>query len=144
MRSYSIFTVFLLCILIVLVDVYTFFWLKSISQLIVSPVLKTIINILFWTFSIGLVSAILLLKIKMESVPLMRRQLLVSSLYGLTISSLIPKIIFSVIISILFFTNYVFSETESLIIVPIVGLISGFLRFFIMLYYIFASPFNNS
>lgn len=142
MRSYSIFTVFLLCILIVLVDVYTFFWLQSITQLIVSPVLKTIINILFWTFSIGLVSAILLLKIKMESVPLMRRQLLVSSLYGLTISSLIPKIIFSVIISILFFTNYVFSEAESLIIVPIVGLISGFLPFFIIMNAIFRAAYR--
>lgn len=142
MRSYSLFAIFLLCMVIVLVDVYTFYWLQSITQLLVSPIVKTSINILFWTFSIGLVSAILLVKIKMETVPLTRRQLLISSLYGLTISSLLPKLIFSVVISILYFTNYVFSETESLFIVPVVGLIAGFLPFFLIMYAIFKAAYR--
>ncbi len=142
MRSYSLFAVFLLCVVIVLVDALTFYWLGSITQLWVWPVLETAIDVLFWTFSIGLVGAILLLKIKMETVPPMRRQLLISSLYGLTISSLVPKIIFSVVISIFYYTNSVFSETESMFIVPAVGLFAGFLPFFIIVYAIFKAAYR--
>lgn len=142
MRSYSLFTIFLLCVVIVGVDVLTFYWLQSITQLIASPLLNTIINILFWTFTIGLVSAILILKIKMEALPVTKRQTLVSSLYGLTISSFSPKILFVIIISILYFSNYVFSETESLIIVPTVGLLAGFLPFFVIVYAIFKGAYK--
>lgn len=142
MRSYSLFTIFLLCVVIVGVDVLTFYWLQSITQLIASPLLNTIINILFWTFTIGLVSAILILKIKMEALPVTKRQTLVSSLYGLTISSFTPKILFVIIISILYFSNYVFSETESLIIVPTVGLLAGFLPFFVIVYAIFKGAYK--
>ena len=134
MRSYSLFTVFLLCVVIVGVDALTFYWLQSITQLIDSSVLRTAIAILFWTFTIGLVSAILILKIKMETVPVTKRQSLISSLYGLTVSSFIPKILFVIIISILYFSNYIFSETESLIIVPAIGLVAGFLPFFVIVY----------
>ena len=134
MRTYSLFVVFLLCVVIVGVDALTFYWLQSITQLFDSSILRTAINILFWTFTIGLVSAILILKIKMETVPVTRRQSLISSLYGLTISSFIPKILFVVIISILYFSNYIFSETESLIIVPAIGLVAGFLPFFVIVY----------
>ena len=142
MRSYSLFTIFLLCVVIVGVDVLTFYWLQSITQLLTSPLLNTIINILFWTFTIGLVSAILILKIKMEALPVTKRQTLVSSLYGLTISSFTPKILFVIIISILYFSNYVFSETESLIIVPTVGLLAGFLPFFLIVYAIFKGAYK--
>lgn len=142
MRSYSLFTIFLLCVVIVGVDVLTFYWLQSITQLIASPLLNTIINILFWTFTIGLVSAILILKIKMDALPVTKRQMLVSSLYGLTISSFTPKILFVIIISILYFSNYVFSETESLIIVPTVGLLAGFLPFFVIVYAIFKGAYK--
>lgn len=142
MRSYSLFTIFLLCVVIVGVDVLTFYWLQSITQLIASPLLNTIINILFWTFTIGLVSAILILKIKMEALPVTKRQTLISSLYGLTISSFTPKILFVIIISILYFSNYVFSETESLIIVPTVGLLAGFLPFFVIVYAIFKGAYK--
>ena len=134
MRTYSIFVVFLLCVVIVVVDALTFYWLQSITQMIPSSGLKIAINILFWTFTIGLVSAILILKIRMETVPITKRQSLISSLYGLTISSFVPKIIFVVIVSVLYFSNYIFSETESLIIVPVVGLIAGFFPFFVILY----------
>lgn len=134
MRSFSLFAVFLLCVAIVLVDALTFYWLQSITQLIVSSILKMVINVLFWTFTLGLVSAILILKIRMETIPVAKRQLLISSLYGLTISSFIPKIIFVVIISILYFSNYIFSETDSLLVVPAVGLIAGFLPFFVIVY----------
>lgn len=142
MRSYSLFTIFLLCVVIVGVDVLTFYWLQSITQLLTSPLLNTIINILFWTFTIGLVSAILILKIKMDALPVTKRQTLVSSLYGLTISSFTPKILFVIIISILYFSNYVFSETESLIIVPTVGLLAGFLPFFVIVYAIFKGAYK--
>jgi predicted MPP superfamily phosphohydrolase len=63
-------------------------------------------------------------------------------MYGLTVSSFIPKIIFVIVISVLYLTNYTFSETESLLIVPIVGLLSGFLPFFIVLYAIFRAVYR--
>lgn len=66
-----------------------------------------------------------------------RKQLMVTSLYGLTISSFIPKIIFIIIISILYFTNYAFFEKESLLVIPLIGLFSGFLPFFVILYAVF-------
>lgn len=134
MRSYSLFAVFLLCLVIVGVDALTFYWLQSITQFIPSSAVKTGIYILFWIFTIGLVSAILILKIKMETIPVTRRQSLISSLYGLTISSFIPKILFVIIISVLYFSNHIFSETDSVIIVPAVGLIAGFLPFFVIVY----------
>src|SRR5690606_34122860 len=126
--------VFLLCIAIVVVAAISFYWLQSITRLIPSHGVKIAITILFWTFTIGLVSAILLLKIKMSTVPITKRQTLISSLYGLTVSSFIPKIIFVIFISILYYSNHIFSETESLIIVPTVGLIAGFLPFFVIVY----------
>lgn len=134
MRSYSLFAIFLLCLLIVLVDALSFYWLQSITEPITSSAIKTTIYILFWTFTIGLVSAILILKTRIETVPVTKRQSLISSLYGLTISSFVPKIIFVVFISILYFSNYIFSETDSLLIVPAVGLIAGFLPFFVIVY----------
>lgn len=142
MRSYSLFAIFLLCIAIVLVDALTFYWLQSITQLIVSTNVKIAIFILFWTFTIGLVIAILTLKIRMETVPVAKRQLLISSLYALTTSSFIPKILFTIIISILYFTNYIFSETQSLIIVPVVGLVAGFLPFFVIVYAVFKAVYK--
>ena len=134
MRTFSLFAIILLCIGIILIDAATFYWLQSITQLIVSSWLITLINILFWTFTIGLVSAILILKIRMETIPVTKRQSLISSLYGLTVSSFVPKILFIIIISIFYFSNHIFSETESLIIVPAVGLIAGFLPFFVIVY----------
>ncbi|WP_310993886.1 metallophosphoesterase [Aequorivita marina] len=142
MRTHSLFVVFLLCIAIVGVDILTFYWLQSIIQFIPSAILKTIINIFFWIFTIGLVSAILILKIKMETVPITRRQALISSLYGLTVSSFIPKIVFIVVISVLHYSNFVFSETQSLIIVPAMGLIAGFLPFFAIVYAIFKAVYR--
>lgn len=142
MRSYSLFMIFLVCLLIIAVDAVSFYWLHSIIQPIASSAIKLAITISFWIFTIGLVSAILILKIRMEVVPVTRRQSLVSSLYGLTISSFIPKIIFIIIVSILYFSNYIFSESESLIIVPVVGLIAGFLPFFVIVYAIFKAVYR--
>lgn len=142
MRTYSLFAIFLLCLVIIGVDALTFYWLQSITQLIDSSFLRNTINILFWTFTIGLVTAIFVLKVKMETVPVTKRQSLISSLYGLTISSFIPKILFVLIISILYFSNYIFSETESLIIVPAIGLVAGFLPFFVIVYAIFKAVYK--
>ncbi|NND53300.1 MAG: metallophosphoesterase [Flavobacteriaceae bacterium] len=139
MRSYSLFTIILLCLAIVVLDMLTFYWLLSLTKLLTSELLKTIIHILFWTFTAGLVISIIILKVRLDDINPRRKHLLVSSLYGLTVSSFIPKLIFTIIISILFFTNYVFSETESLIVIPIVGLFSGILPFSAILFGIFRS-----
>lgn len=139
MRSYSLFTIFLLCLAILMVDLLAFYWLQSITNIIASTAIKNSINIAFWFFTIGLITAILLLKIRLDSVHPRLKQLLVSSLYGLTILSFMPKLLFVIIISILYFTNYVFSEKESLVVIPLVGLFSGILPFSIILYSIFKS-----
>ncbi len=126
MRRYSFFTVVLLCLALLFVDILAFYWLKSITQLITPIRLKTAINIAFWFFTIGLIMAILILKVSLDTINPRRRNLLVSSLYGLVVSSFIPKLIFVIIISILYFTNYVFSENEPFLIIPLIGLFSGF------------------
>ena len=142
MKSYSLFTIILLCLAILVVDILAFYWLQSITQLMASSVLKIIIYVLFWVFTIGLITSIIVLKITLDTINPTRKQLIISRFYGLAISSFVPKLIFVVIISILYFTNYLFSENESLIIVPIVGLFSGFLPFFIILYGIFKSVYK--
>lgn len=142
MRTYSFFTIVLLCIAIVVIDILAFYWLQSITQMINSVPLRVSIHVLFWVFTIGLVTAILILKSRLDGMNPRRKHILVSSLYGLTVSSFIPKIIFVVVISLLYLTNYVFSETESLIIVPLVGLLSGFLPFFFIVYGIFKSAYR--
>ena len=139
MRSYSLFTIVLLCLAILIVDILAFYWLQSITKLIVSETIKNTINIAFWVFTIGLITAIVLLRITLNNIHPVLKQRHVSSLYGLTMSSFIPKLIFVIIISGMYFTNYVFSEKESLIIIPLVGLFSGILPFSIILYSIFKS-----
>jgi len=137
MRSYSLYTIVLLCLAILIVDIFAFYWLQSITNLISPSGLITAIHIAFWVFSIALISAIIMLKIRLDNINPIRKQMLVSSLYGLTVSSFIPKLIFVIIITILHFTNYVFSEKESLIVVPLVGLLSGFLPFFVITFGVF-------
>ena len=137
MRSFSLFTIGLLCIAILLIDIITFYWLHSITQHIDSVFLKTGIHILFWMFTVGLIVSILTLKVTLDAISPNRKQVLISKFYGLAVSSFVPKLIFVIVISILYFTNYLFSESESHIIVPIVGLLSGFLPFFVILYGIF-------
>lgn len=139
MRSFSFFTILLLCLALLLVDSLAFYWLQSITQLLHSLFLQSLINVVFWFFSIGLITSIILLKIRLERMHPYRKQLLITSFYGLTVSSFIPKLIFVIVISILYFTNYVFSEEESLIVIPVIGLFSGFLPFFVILYSVFRS-----
>ena len=139
MRSYSFFTIVLLCLAILLVDILTFYWLFSISQIINEPFIKIFIYVAFWFFTIGLIASIMILKVRLDDIGPRQKQLLVSSLYGLTISSFIPKIIFIIIVSILYFTNYVISEEESLLFVPLLGVLSGLLPFAVILYAIFRS-----
>lgn len=139
MRSYSFFTIVLLCLAILLVDVLAFYWLVSITQIIKVSFIKIAIYVAFWFFTIGLIASIMILKVRLDDIGPRRKQLLVSSLSGLTISSFIPKIIFVVIISILYFTNYVFSKEESLLIVPLLGILSGLLPFSVILFAIFRS-----
>ena len=139
MRSFSFFTIFILCLVLLSVDAVSFYWLQSITRLINYPVLKTVINILFWVFSCGLISSILILKIRMDDINPQRKHLLATSLFGITVASFIPKLIFIIVISVLYFANHIFSERESLIVIPIAGLFSGLMPFTVILYSIFRS-----
>lgn len=142
MKSYSLFTILLLCLAIFLVDFLAFYWLKSITNLIPSNLLKDAIHLAFWFFTIGLITSIIILKIKLDDIDPRRKQLVISSLYGLTISSFIPKIIFVIVMAIFYFTNYVISENESLIVIPLIGLFAGFLPFFVIVYGVFKARYN--
>jgi len=139
MRSYSMKSILLLCLAILIIDFLAFYWLQSITQLILLPYLKNVIHILFWFFTIGLITSIIILKIRLDKIHPQRKQLIISSLYGLTVSSFIPKVIFIIVISVLHFTNYAFSDQESLVIIPIIGIFSGFFPFFVIIYGIFRS-----
>ena len=134
MRAYNLFVIFLLCIFIFLVDAAAYYWLQSILELIPSPLFTTLIKVLFWFFTIGLIVAILTLKLSLSYLDPRRRQRLISSMYGLTVSSFIPKIIFVIVISLLHYSNYILSENDSLIWIPIAGLVAGFLPFFVIVY----------
>ncbi len=137
MRSFSNLSVFLLCLAILVIDVLAFYWLQSITQLINLSNLRLSIHIAFWFFTIGLITSIGILKVRLDNIHPQRKHLLITSLYGLTVSSFIPKIIFIIIISFLYFSNHMLSERESLIVIPIIGLLAGFLPFFIIIYAIF-------
>ncbi|MCP4884517.1 MAG: metallophosphoesterase [Flavobacteriales bacterium] len=137
MRSFSNLSVFLLCLAILVIDVLAFYWLQSITQLINLSNLRLSIHIAFWFFTIGLITSIGILKVRLDNIHPQRKHLLITSLYGLSISSFIPKIIFIIIISFLYFSNHMLSERESLIVIPIIGLLAGFLPFFIIIYAIF-------
>ncbi len=78
----------------------------------------------------------------MDAISEKRRHRLITSLYGLTVSSLVPKVIFVIVISILYVSNYLFTKEQSRIVVPLVGLISGFLPFFIIMYAIGKSVYH--
>lgn len=142
MKSYSLFAIVILCIAILLVDILAFYWLQSITQLVISDVLRKSIYILFWSFTLGLIISILVLKIRLETISPRRKHALIAAFYGLTVSSFIPKFIFVIFITIGYLTNYLFSATASLIYVPLIGLLSGFLPFFIILYGIFKSLYH--
>lgn len=139
MRTYSIYTILFLCLALLIIDALAFYWLQSIMQPITLSYLKNIILFSFWFFSIGLVTSILILKVRLDKIHPQRKQLIISSLYGITISSFIPKFIFIFVITILYITNYALYDKESLIIIPLIGIFSGFLPFFVILYGIFRS-----
>ncbi len=139
MRSYTLFTIILLCLAILIVDLFTYYWLRSITQIITIPFLRSFIYVTFWVFAFGLITSIVILKIRLESINPARKHFLISSLYGLTISSFIPKLIFVIVITALYFTNYVFLEEQSIYVLFTVGVFSGFLPFITILYGIFRS-----
>ncbi len=139
MKRYSFYTILFLCLAIFIIDLLAFYWLQSITQPVLLPFVNNVIYFLFWFFTIGLITAIIVLKLRLDKIHPQRKQIIVSSLYGLTISSFIPKVIFIIVISILYFTNFAFSENESFIVVPIIGVFSGFLPFFVIIHGIFRS-----
>ncbi len=136
MRSFPLHTIILLCVGIFIVDALAFIWLKDIIRSFPIFIQQGII-IAFWVFTAGLITAILLLKIRLDRIPSRRKYLLITSLYGLTVSSIIPKIIFVVVITILYFTNVALTEQESRIFVPLAGVFAGFFPFFVIVHGIF-------
>lgn len=68
MRSYSLFTILLLCLAILLVDTFAFYWLQSITKLITSTFLINAIHITFWVFTIGLITSIMILKVRLDDI----------------------------------------------------------------------------
>jgi predicted MPP superfamily phosphohydrolase len=125
-----------------IIDITAFYWLQSITRLIPASGLRQSINIIFWVFTAGLIFGILILKVRLDDINPTRKHILISSFYGLTVWSFIPKFIFIIVISILYFTNFVFSTTESLIVIPVIGFFSGFLPFFVIGYAVFKSVYN--
>lgn len=139
MRSYSFFIIVLLCLAILVVDIFAFYWLRSITALLHPGFLKNAIHIAFWFFTIGLITAILVLKVRLDHFSRQRKHLLITSLYGLAVSSFIPKLVFVIVISVLYFGDYVFASRHSALIIPLMGLLAGFLPFFVIMYAIFRS-----
>lgn len=142
MRSFSLSSIIGLCVGIIVIDLLAYFWLQDITDLFPSPELRTLIDILFWIFTIGLVTAILVLKIRLDNIPAKRRNQLITRLYGLTVSSFIPKIIFVLVISLLYALNITIEEKPSKVVVPLVGLFSGVLPFAVVLYGIFKAVYR--
>ncbi|WP_439152285.1 metallophosphoesterase [Winogradskyella sp.] len=142
MRTFSLFTILLLCLGILFVDILAFFWLHSITSLLESNILRTSIHVLYWVFTVGLIVSILTIKITLDDINPLRKQLLISRFYGLAVSSFIPKLIFVIIVSIFYFSNYFFSDNESILLIALVGLFSGFLPFFIILYGVFKAVYR--
>lgn len=142
MKSVSLFKIILLCVAILLIDAFTFYWLQSITQLLDFEILKTIIFILFWLFTIGLVTSILVLKLTLDKINPIRKQVLISRFYGLGILSFAPKLIFVIVFSVLYFTHFLFSENQSLLVISIAGLLSGLLPFMVILYGIFKAVYK--
>lgn len=134
MRSFSFLTIILLCVGILLVDVMTFYWLQSIVQLVDSKLIEIVVNVLFVLFTVGLITSILVLKIKLDNISPMRKQLLISRFYGLGVLSFVPKLIFVIVFSILYSANLLLPKEISLIVIAGVGLFSGFLPFLVILY----------
>ena len=144
MRRFSFRMILLLCIFLVVIDAFAFRALQSITNtaFAYNPVLRIGINILFWTFTIGLVSAILALKIRFDKMHPRRRQLWISSLYGLTVSSFAPKLLFAVILTILQHAKFIFPPAQSFLIISLIGLFAGFLPFFVIIYGIFRTVYR--
>ncbi|MGY0393454.1 metallophosphoesterase [Bizionia sp. KMM 8389] len=142
MKSYSLYLILLLCLAIFSVDVAAYYGLQEILNIIDSSIFNQIIDVLFWFFSAGLIIAIITLKLRMDIINPQQKHLLISSLYGLTISSFIPKTIFIIAVGILYIGNYTIVHNVSLITIPLLGLFSGLLPFFIILYAIFKARYN--
>lgn len=142
MRKFSFLSIIWLCIALLIVDVLTFYWLQAITKPIEIPFFRPIVYTAFWVFTFGLITSIITLRATLNSIHPKRKQLFISSLYGLTVTSFFPKIIFVIIISVLYFSNTFFTEEVSLIVIPLIGVFSGVLPFFVILYGIFLAVYR--
>ncbi len=139
MRTYPVHTILLLCLAIVLVDVFAFYWLQNITAFTHSPQAVRLINAGFWLFTVGQVSAILVMRLRLKQMEPQRKQLLISSLYGITVLSFVPKLIFVIATSIIHYSNANMAVPHALYWVPLWGLLAGLLPFAVLCYAIFRS-----
>ncbi len=139
MRSYPVYTFVLLCVVLLVVDIFAFYWLQTITALTHSPATVRIINAFFWLFTVGLISAIMIMRLRLKKMEPQRRQILISSLYGLTVLSFVPKLFFVIAISIIHYTDNALALDHALYWVPLLGLVAGLLPFFALCYAIFRS-----
>ncbi|WP_435138708.1 metallophosphoesterase [Formosa sp. A9] len=142
MKIYPLSSIIMLCGAILIVDVLAFYWLKSVLQTVPSVGFRQFINGAFIFFSIALVTAILILKVRLDHIDIRRKQVLISRLYGLTVSSFIPKIIFVVFITIFSVTNSVFTTEKSVYVVPVLGVLAGVIPFIAILYAVFKAVYH--
>ncbi|MHA7943227.1 metallophosphoesterase [Formosa sp. 3Alg 14/1] len=142
MKSYPLSVIILLCIALLLVDVATFYWLQSLIKHIPATEIRLVINTIFVLISVSLVITILVLKVRLDHVDIKKKQRIISSFYGITVASFVPKIIFVIFISGFALTNRVFSDTESVYIVPILGLVTWILPFTAILYAVFKAVYH--
>ncbi|RYF87052.1 MAG: metallophosphoesterase [Chitinophagaceae bacterium] len=139
MRTYPVYTLVMLCFAILLVDAFAFYWLQDVTALTHSPKSIVAINIIFWLFTAALIAAILVMRLRMKRMEPQRRQILISSLYGLTVLSFVPKIIFVLAISIIHYSNRGVTDNQTLYWMPLIGLLGGILPFLALCYAIFRS-----
>jgi len=142
MKNYSFETILLLCFGILVIDILSYYGLTQLVFDMISIDLQRAITILFWLFTIGLISAIIVLKRRVDRIHPKKKQILISRMYGLTVSSFIPKIIFVLVVIALLISENYFLHGRWLTTITYIALGAGFLPFFAIVFAIFKSKYN--
>ncbi|MCK0130810.1 metallophosphoesterase [Flavobacteriaceae bacterium F08102] len=142
MKNYSFKTILLLCFGILVVDIFSYYGLTELVFNVLSVHFQGVITFLFWAFTVGLITAIIVLKRRMDHVHPKRKQVLISKLYGLTVSSFIPKIIFVLFVIVLWLTKSYVLQGKWPKVISVVALVAGFTPFFAIVYAIYRAKYN--
>ncbi|QDO93893.1 metallophosphoesterase [Formosa sediminum] len=142
MKTYSLSVIILLCFTILVVDAVSFYWLQAIIKHVPSQELRIAINVVFIGMSFSLILAIIILKLRLDHIDVKKKQRLISSLYGITVAAFVPKICFVLFVSLSSVTNSILSNTESVYIVPVLGIIAWAFPLSAILYAIFKAVYH--